>query len=328
MTTGHVATWSHAEKLGDAMRRALPRLGPEVREEIEKLLNPETLAIIAAVLGLWVGSHFIGIGEIIDIVLVAVGVFAIGLAVFDGIGELSAFASTALSASSEYELDRASIHFANAVAILGIQAVLAVLFRGTPRTYKGGRINLGPAPAAPPGVPYRPTLRSTRSMPAATGATSIWGDIIISRLGTAADRRLVALHENVHRILTPKLQLLRQFRIENRTASYTRSTLSKYLEEALAETIAQVGVNGFGQVFKGISFPIREKYVTLLRPERIVTAYGTEVLLPVLPEAAGLFAGSLLLSGMRFDIFTTDGRPAQYLPEENPEPGYPVEYPR
>jgi hypothetical protein len=89
MTTAPLATWSHAEKLGDAMRRSLPRLGPEVREEIEKLLNPETLAIIAAVLGLWVGSHFIGIGEIIDVILVAVGVFAIGLAVFDGIGELS-----------------------------------------------------------------------------------------------------------------------------------------------------------------------------------------------------------------------------------------------
>jgi phosphatidylglycerol:prolipoprotein diacylglycerol transferase len=35
-----------------------------------------------------------------------------------------------------------------AAAILGIQAVLAVLFRGAPRTYSGGRINVGPAPPA------------------------------------------------------------------------------------------------------------------------------------------------------------------------------------
>jgi hypothetical protein len=246
------------------------------------------------------------------------------MAVFDGIGELSAFASTALTASSEHDLDRAASHFANAISILGVQAVLAVLFRGAPRTYRGGRINIGPAPAAPPGVPYRPTLRSTRSLPAGAGATSIWGDIVISRLGTATDRRLVALHENVHRILTPKLQMLREFRIENRTASYTRSTLSKYLEEAVAETVAQVGVNGFGQVFKGIAFPIREKYVTLLRPERIMTAYGTEVVLPIAPEAAGLFAGSLLISGMRFHIYTSDGQPPQQsLPDETPEPYYP-----
>ncbi len=132
----------------------------------------------------------------------------------------------------------------------------------------------------------------------------------------------MALHENVHRVLTPKVHLLRQFRIENRTASYTRSTLSKYLEEALAETIAQVGVNGFGQVFKGISFPIREKYVTILRPDRVLTAYGTEIVLPIVPEAAGLFAGSLLVSGMRFDMHTTEGRPAQpaaYVPEEYPQ---------
>src|SRR5205814_3676431 len=101
---------------------SLPRLGPEVREEVEKLLSPESLAIIAAVLGLWVGSHFIGIGEIIDLVLLAAGVFAIGLAVFDGVGELSQFASTALAASGDQDLDRAAMHFANAVSILGIQA--------------------------------------------------------------------------------------------------------------------------------------------------------------------------------------------------------------
>jgi hypothetical protein len=213
------------------------------------------------------------------------------------------------------------MHFANAVSILGIQAVLAVLFRGAPRTYRGGPITIGPAPAGPPGLVYRPTLRSTRSLPAATGYTSMWGDIIISRLGTAADRRLVALHESVHRFLTPRFHLLREFRIENRAASYTRSTLRKYLEEALAETIAQVGVYGFGQVFKGISFPIREKYVTLLRPETILTSQGTRIVLPILPEAAGLFAGSLLVSGMRFDMYISDRRPAEpaeYVPQEYP----------
>ena len=153
--------------------------------------------------------------------------------------------------------------------------------------------------------------RGNANLPAHAGVTNPWGDIIISRLGTAADRRLVALHENVHRVLTPKLYFLREFRIQNRTSSYTRSALSKYLEEALAETIAQVGVNAFREVFKGISFPIREKYVTILRSERILTPQGIEIILPMAPEAAGLFAGSVLVSGIRFDLYTTQGRPAE-----------------
>jgi hypothetical protein len=211
MSTPTVVTWSAPEKLGDAMRRSLPRLASGVRAEVEKLLAPEALAVIAAVLGLWVGSHFIGIGEIIDIILLAVGVLAIGLAAFDGVGELAEFSRTAFSAGSDQDLDRASIHFANAVSILGIQAVLAVLFRGAPRTYRGGRIHIGPAPPTTAGRAYRPALRSTRNRPAGSGVTDPWGDIVISRLGTTADRRAAALHENVHRVLTPKLYFLREF---------------------------------------------------------------------------------------------------------------------
>lgn len=227
MSTTTVMTLSAPEKLGEAMRRALPRLAPGVRSEIEKLLAPEALAVIAAVLGLWIGAHFIGIGEIIDIILLAVGVFAVGLAVFDGVGELAEFSRTALAAGSDEDLDIASIHFANAVTILGIQAVLAVLFRGAPRTYSGGRLNVGPPPPATAGWRYTPRLRSTRNLPAGAGVTNPWGEIVISRLGTATDRRLAALHENVHRVLTPKLYVLREFRIQNRTSSYTRSALSK-----------------------------------------------------------------------------------------------------
>ena len=311
MSTTTIATRSAPEKVGEAMRRSLPRLAPGVRSEVEKLLAPEALAVIAVVLGLWIGAHFIGIGEIIDIILLAVGVFAIGLAVFDGVGELAEFSQTALAAVSDEDLDRASIHFANAVTILGVQAVLAVLFRGAPRTYSGGHINVGPPPPVTQGWAYRPRLRSTKNLPAGAGVTNPWGDIVISRLGTAADRRLAALHENVHRVLTPKLYFLREFRIQNRTSSYTRSALSKYLEEALAETIAQVGVNGFREVFTGISFPVREKYVTLLRSKQVFTAQGIQIIFPIAPEAAGLLAGSILVGGIRFDLYTTNSRLAE-----------------
>jgi hypothetical protein len=70
-------------------------------------------------------------------------------------------------------------------------------------------------------------------------------------------------------------------------------------------------VNGFREVFKGISFPIREKYVTILRRERIFTAQGIEIILPIAPEGAGLLAGSILVGGIRFDLYTSQGRPTE-----------------
>jgi len=61
------------------------------------------------------------------------------------------------------------------------------------------------------------------------GATSSWGEITIFRLGSATDRRLVALHEAVHRALTPRLDVLRFTRIEGRAGmltTYLRALLS------------------------------------------------------------------------------------------------------
>lgn len=296
---------SDADKIGEALSRSLPLLGPEAQEQVKQLLSPTTLAIVAGVLVAWIVSHAFGIGEIVDIILIAAGVLAIGLAVFDGIGHLYDFAMLALNAKKDADFDRSAQHFAKAVSILGIQAVLAVLFRGAPKTYKGGKVDVGTPPPYVKGAKSRPPLRSTKTMPAGQGYTTAWGEIVISRLGTRADRRLVALHENVHRMLTPKLDILRNFRVSGRSASYSRSPLSMYLEEALAETVAQVGVNGFKSVFTGIAFPVKNGYVTLFRPVKI----NGEIIKPFLPEAGALVAGGFLLGGDKYEILLSPGKP-------------------
>jgi hypothetical protein len=158
-----------------SLRRSLPRLGPEARRQVETFLKPQALAVMAAIVVAWVASHFVGIGEIIDIILVVVGVFAIGLAVFDGVDHLFKLAEGAINAGSEADLDKAGQHFAEAVAILGIQAVMAVLFRNRPASYKGGPANVGPQPVQPGGLVARPGLTSTRAMPAGAGVTDPWG---------------------------------------------------------------------------------------------------------------------------------------------------------
>ena len=88
------------------------------------------------------------------------------------------------------------------------------------------------------------------------------GDIFVSSQGSARTQRLVLLHERVHAALTPKLSFLRDFRVSLRINGYTKSHLLRYAEEALAEALAQLGVNGPGAILDGIRFPVRNGYVT------------------------------------------------------------------
>jgi hypothetical protein len=307
-----VAAWSVDRKLEEALRRSLPKLGPAARSQVEALLTPEALATVAAVLVAWIVSHAFGIGEVIDIIILGAGALAIGLSVFEGVDHLYQFAVRACRASSSAELDAAATHFAAAVGILGIQAVLAVLFRGAPKTYRGGvPPRMGPVTGR--GMAYRPTIRWSKyeprfgRLPAGEGWTNSWGDIVISSRGSARTRQLVLFHERIHQILTPKLYPLRNFRIANRDASYRHSSLSRYLEEALAETAAQVRVFGVSELFVGVRFPIRARYVYLLRSG---AGSGHSAMLRgsgLLTETVGLTTFGLIAAGMPFDVLIGSG---------------------
>lgn len=88
-----------------------------------------------------------------------------------------------------------------------------------------------------------------------------------STLGTAQDQRLVFLHEKVHQFLAPKLYFMRDLRVTGRVNSYFKSSLYRWFEEMLAETFARIRVLGFNpkQIWLGMSFPVRSRYVHLVR---------------------------------------------------------------
>jgi hypothetical protein len=308
-----VSGMSFADRLGEVLRRSLPRLGPEARKQIEAILSPESLLIIAAVLSAWVVSHAFGLGEVIDAILLAVGAIALGWAFFEGIDHLYEFAKGTYFAASSADLDRAAEHFAKAVSILGVQAVLAVLFKGgkAPKTGRGGRMSGGTGPRGP-GVRYKPKVTQDPTLPAGHGSTSAWGDIRVSTQGSATDRALVLLHEQVHQFLTPKLYFLRNYRVSNMSQSYVRSSLWRYIEEALAETIAQVGVNGFKNFFQGIKFPLGNGYAHLTRGGGYNPAFGGS---GVLVEAAGLLYQGVV-SGISFHLYFQPNQPAAYPAEQ------------
>jgi hypothetical protein len=294
----NVAAWPFEKRLESTFTRALPKLGPEAREQIAALINPTSLAIIAGVLVAWVVSHAFGVGEVIDIILLVVGALSVGFAVFTGIDHLYDFASGAYNATSEADLERAADHLAKAISILGIQAVLAVLFRGRPNVRAGGRTPIRGAPRNP-GIRYRPTVRADPRLGAGNGSTSMWGDIVVSTRGSATDRALVLLHEKVHQFLSPKLYLLRDFRMGGRWDSYTRSSLYRFVEEALAETIAQVGVNGMRNFFVGVRFPVGAKYVYLTRGGGYSPLFAGK---GIVPEGAALLSQGVV-SGFAYSLW-------------------------
>jgi hypothetical protein len=103
----------------------------------------------------------------------------------------------------------------------------------------------------------------TKSLPAGWGRTDKFGNVVYSTLGSAEDVALARYHESVHSFLSPKLNLLREVRADFRMAAYKHSSLLQYLEEALAETYAQLRVHGIKGLPTGIAFPVKEGYVTL-----------------------------------------------------------------
>jgi hypothetical protein len=300
-----VGAWPFEKRLEETFRRTVPKLGPEAGAQLSALINPAALAIIAGVLIAWVVSHAFGVGEVVDVIILAVGVVSIGFAVFSGLDHLYDFAVGAYQAKTSQDIDRAADNLAKAIAILGIQAVLAVLFRGAriPQTGKGGRINLGPPPPRTPGLRYRPTVRQDPTLAAGNGSTSFWGNITVSTRGSATDRALVLLHEKVHQFLMPKLYFLREYRASTRASSYMRSSLWRYIEEALAETIAQVGVNGIRNFFVGVKFPVGSGYMYLTRGGGYSAHFGGA---GAIPEGAALLYNGVV-TGIAFDLWFEPG---------------------
>ena len=108
----------------------------------------------------------------------------------------------------------------------------------------------------------------TADLPAGSGMTGPFGDILVSKLGSKIDRMQVLLHEKVHSFLSPSASaLFARMRADLRTFLYTSSDFMRYAEEALAEsfaqlkTISQTGRSGLEAVWSGLAFPLEYGYV-------------------------------------------------------------------
>jgi hypothetical protein len=285
-----VAHMSQNEKIMEAIRRSLPMLPADAREVVESMLEPVTFAIVAGTLVVWAGSHFVGIGEIVDVVLLATGVIILGFSVFEGASELCEFATTAIDAKSDIRLNEAARHFSKAVSILGISVVSAILLRGTAKSVvkrPAPRYNPMPRVGYPPPAGMAPKVsRPYKLANGAAGQTDVWGNISVARTQSLTEQRLTLYHEWVHRVLSPRVGPFRRFRAQLSGSAYERSALLRYLEEAMAESFAQFKVHGMGKIIQGIRFPVTNGYLTVSQA-----------------AAEGLAIGNIVLVGMVFRVF-------------------------
>jgi hypothetical protein len=287
------------EKLGEAIQRSLPYLPENAKGIVLSMLKPEALAIMGATLAVWAGSHFFGIGEIVDAVLLVVGVATVGFSVFEGSSEFYDFARGALDAKSDADLDEAGRHFARSVTLLGIATVQALLMRGQIKNAIGRgmpkiqpRFKIG----APP--PAGDQLRLSRPASIAGGSLGItdeYGVIVVSRNQSMTEQKLTLLHELVHRYFSPRIGPFLRIRAELRISAYQRSALLRYLEEVLAECYAQLRVNGLAKAIETWRFPLPQKgyegYVTLSQ----LATEGTAI-------------GSILLGGTLLNVSVSTGK--------------------
>jgi hypothetical protein len=294
LTNAEIMRMSSTDKIEEAMRLSLPYLPAETRAIVSSMLSPQALATMAGTLVVWAASHFFGVGEIVDVILLCVGAVTLGFAVFEGAGAFYEFATCAIKARSGADLEQAGRHFARAVTLLGVSTLQAVLLRGQGKTIiarKRPRIYPLPQVGLPPPADNKLLLSRTTNLPRGVlGSTNAYGVIEVARNQSLTGQRLALLHELVHRYFSPRTGPLRKIRAEFNMSAYSRSTFLRYLEEALAEGYAQLRAHGLSRALGAYRFPVTNGYVT-------VSALVSE----------GVAIGTIILGGCLFHVSISQG---------------------
>ncbi len=129
-----VADMSHQERFELLLRKTGPRLPSEIAEEFTQLLAPEVLAAIVVTLVAWAGSHYFGVGFVVDILLVGAGFIFLGAQILYAIGDFTNAVSITYTARTTQEIDLAADHLANFIAVVGVAAFMTILTKkGLPK---------------------------------------------------------------------------------------------------------------------------------------------------------------------------------------------------
>jgi hypothetical protein len=287
-TTMDISAMPTTRRLEIVLRKAASLLPGGLGRRLLELLSPTALAVMAGVVVIWAGSHFVGVGEVADVVLLAAGWLAIGGAALDGGRKLVAFATGTASAKSAADLDRAARDLANAITILAIDVVLGLLLRGKPKTtfrepfrpevsFPKCRQFASVMPKGGPTRMYEAKIVFTRARDAGRGGTGPVDNLAKVGRGyypeakasenAIRDVRRTVHHERVHQRLTQAFSLLGRPALYMKLGAYKRSYILRYIEEAAAEAygIAKSGGVRPGELTE-MQFPLNGSYgITLAK---------------------------------------------------------------
>jgi hypothetical protein len=142
----------------------------------------------------WAISHFIGIGEVVDVALAGVTLVTLGLRGMQGLADLIEFGKDVIFAKTDVELRRAAEKLVRAFVQLGVEAVIALLTRkaqikqvsdkGGPRSGRPAPRSEAPPRTSAPPEPPKPPAPPKSPPPAPAGKP--WSDYKYSDLGKVA----------------------------------------------------------------------------------------------------------------------------------------------
>ncbi|EFT6398330.1 hypothetical protein H2379_004305, partial [Salmonella enterica] len=117
------------DKLEIVVEKTIVLLPADVGQYLRSMITKEALITMAGILIAWVVAHFFGVGEIADFILVAGGYIALGATAIDAAHKLYDFADKTYNATTEADLDEAAHNLADAITLIGVNAVLALLLK-------------------------------------------------------------------------------------------------------------------------------------------------------------------------------------------------------
>ena len=128
-TPQSVAASSPEDKLLRAAQLALHKLPVGMRAEFAALFEPKALAATTALLGAWAAAHATPRGWAVDVGMLLLGLVSMGALVFVALEHLERYVRLALAARDERGLDAAANELARAIAIVGVQTLVALITR-------------------------------------------------------------------------------------------------------------------------------------------------------------------------------------------------------
>jgi hypothetical protein len=123
----NAATLTYKQRFVEVLKLTPDHMAPELAAQFRAMLTPSSMMMMAATFTALAVSQAFGVGEIVDVILLVVGAFFVGMAAFTAAKDIVECVKLTVRAKTPADLDRAADYLAQAVAILGVVVFFALV---------------------------------------------------------------------------------------------------------------------------------------------------------------------------------------------------------